>query len=241
MEALVLFLFAAGVSFIGSLQAGVVNTAVLAHTVKRGPEAGRRMAIGGAIPELLYAGLAFQFSDMALGLLGLDRAGVGLLVGSILIGIGLYFLILFKPRFEPERVNTKVSGVRKGLLLGLANPQLLLFWSGMKLSLTSFGFTDAGSLELVAFAFGAFVGAVVLLLQLVRVAKRAVEKFKPATLRWMFRAVGMLLILVGVVGIMRTRPQSGATSPSANRSALHTAPRVHTATPAGGLHAALPG
>ena len=53
-----LFLIAAVASFVGSLQAGLVNTAVLAHTIQRGPEAGRRMAVGGSLPELLYAGVA---------------------------------------------------------------------------------------------------------------------------------------------------------------------------------------
>ena len=58
VEILLLFIIATVASFIGSLQAGLVNTAVLAHTVQRGPEAGRRLAIGGSIPEVLYAGAA---------------------------------------------------------------------------------------------------------------------------------------------------------------------------------------
>lgn len=209
VDALVLFIIATVASFIGSLQAGLVNTAVLAHTVQRGAEAGRRMAIGGALPELIYAAIAFQFATMLLHWLGLSTAGIGLLVGAILVAIGLYFLLLFKPRFEVDEAQLKASGVRKGLLIGLLNPQLLLFWCGVKLSLSSFGVDGEGLLDLVAFALGAFVGALILLMQLVRLGRRALERLKPRTLRWMFRVVGILLVLSGLYGIARTRAASG--------------------------------
>lgn len=205
MDALVLFIIATVASFIGSLQAGLVNTAVLAHTIKRGHEAGRRMALGGAIPELVYAAIAFEFATLLLNWLGLSAAGVGALVGSILITIGLYFVVLFKPHLGLEQVQVKASGVRKGLIIGLLNPQLILFWCGVKLSLSSFGVDGSGWLDLIAFSFGAFAGALILLLQLVRLGRRAVEKLSPRTMRWMFRAVGILLVVSGVYGILRTR------------------------------------
>ncbi|MBK6830150.1 MAG: LysE family transporter [Flavobacteriales bacterium] len=241
MDALILFFIAAIASFVGSLQAGLVNTAVLAHTIQRGPEAGRRMAIGGAIPELLYAALAFQFASWVLHRLGLGTAGIGLLVGSVLIVIGLYFLVVFKPKFDAEAVKIKASGVRKGLLLGLANPQLLLFWCGVKLSLSSFGVEEEGWLGLLAFALGAFVGALVLLLQLVKLGKRAVDKLKPRTLQWMFRAVGMVLVVSGIVGIMRTRTPPSATNPASSRSMPHSASQAHARSKADGLLAAVAG
>ena len=227
MDALLLFLIATVASFIGSVQAGLVNTAVLAHTIQRGTQAGRRMAIGGAIPEFIYAAVAFEFASLVVHWLGLDPAGIGLLVGCVLIAIGLYFTLVFKPRFEVDEVQIKASGVRKGLVLGLLNPQLLLFWCGVKLSLSSFGVDDEGWLELLAFAFGAFVGALILLLQLVKLGRKAVEKLKPSTLRWMFRAVGILLVLSGAVGIIRSRPTTSEAPPASSRSALRTAPPTH--------------
>ena len=45
VDALYTFVIATVASFIGSLQAGLVNTAVLAHTIQRGRDAGRRMAV----------------------------------------------------------------------------------------------------------------------------------------------------------------------------------------------------
>lgn len=203
MEAFYILLIAIVASIIGSLQAGVVNTAVLAHTVQRGTAAGRRMALGGSIPEFIYAAIAFQSATWLLEWLGLDANEVAMLVGSVLICIGLYFLFLFKPVFELEKANVKASGVRKGLLLGMLNPQLLLFWCGIRLSLASFGFTAGGWLDLLAFSFGAFIGALILLLQLVRIGRKALERWKPRTLQIVFRAVGAALVVTGLVGILR--------------------------------------
>lgn len=204
VDAILIFFITAAASVIGSLQAGIVNTAVLAHTVKRGPEAGRRMALGGSIPEFIYAVLAFQFASWLLDALGLSPQGVARLVGGILIALGLYFVLIFKPAFDLEKVNVKASGVRKGLLLGMLNPQLILFWSGVRLALSSFGFTTLGWLEMLCFGLGAFTGALLLLLQLVRLGRRALEKWEPRTLVLLFRAVGGVLVISGLVAIIRS-------------------------------------
>lgn len=202
MDALLIFFITTAASVIGSLQAGIVNTAVLAHTVKRGPEAGRRMALGGSIPEFIYAGIAFHFASWLLAVMGFDAHGVALLVGSILILLGLYFAFLFKPVFDLDHVNVKATGVRKGFLLGMLNPQLIIFWSGVRLMLDTLGITRFGWIEMVAFGLGAFTGALLLLLQLVRLGRRALEKWRPSTLLLLFRVVGGVLVLSGAIMIM---------------------------------------
>ena len=204
MEAIIIFFIATIASIIGSLQAGIVNTAVLAHTVKRGPEAGRRMALGGAIPEFVYAAFAFQFASWLLDVLGLDAHDVAIIVGSVLIILGLYFVFVFKPVFDLEAVNVKATGIRKGFLLGMLNPQLILFWSGVRLALGSFGVERFGWLETITFAMGAFAGALVLLLLLVKLGRRALEKWQPRTLYILFRAVGGVLVISGLVAIVRS-------------------------------------
>ena len=204
MDAIIIFLITTVASVIGSLQAGIVNTAVLAHTVKRGPEAGRRMALGGSIPEFIYAVLAFHFASWLLNTLGLDARGVALLVGAILVLLGLYFAFVFKPAFDLETVNVKATGVRKGILLGLLNPQLIIFWSGVRLALGSLGITQFGWWEMFAFGLGAFAGAWLLLLQLVKLGRRALEQWQPGALRLLFRAVGGVLVVSGVVVILRS-------------------------------------
>lgn len=203
VNAILIFFITAVASIIGSLQAGLVNTAVLAHTVKRGPGSGRRMALGGAIPEFIYAVLAFHFATWLLTFLGLDARGITLLVGGVLILLGMYFLFLFKPVFDLDRVDVKASGVRKGILIGMLNPQLLIFWCGVRLMLTPMGFTDLGWSAAIPFGLGAFAGALFLLLMLVRLGRRALERWRPRSITLLFQAIGALLAVSGLVAIWR--------------------------------------
>lgn len=203
MEPVLLFLISTVASFIGSLQAGLVNTAVLAHTVQRGPAAGRRMAIGGSIPEILYAGVAYLFANALLDKLGIGQDRIGMAVGIVLVGMGIYFTFIFKPKFDPERMEVKATGIRRGLVLGLANPQLVLFWCGVVLALRAYGIKGQGVFGMIAFGLGAFTGAILLLFQLVKLGQRAVERLRPARLRLLFRAVGALLLVSGGLALWK--------------------------------------
>ncbi len=205
MGILLYFLLASVASFIGSLQAGVVNTAVLAHTVKWGRMAGRRMAVGGSVPEFLYASMAFWGAGRLVDMLGMGARGIGTVVASILLALGLYFVFLFRPRPAAPGEDKLAGDLGRGVLLGLANPQLLLFWCGVKLLFVSLGLADEGVAQLVAFALGAFTGALVLLLLLVRLGVRAQERLSPDGLRRLFRVVGLLLLAGGGYGLLRAQ------------------------------------
>ena len=161
------------------------------------------MAIGGSLPELLYAGVAYLFANAVLDLLGIGQERIGTAVGVVLIGMGVYFTFVFKPRFDPAQMEVKATGVRRGLVLGLANPQLVLFWCGVVLALHAYGIKGQGLLGMAAFALGAFTGAIILLFQLVKLGQHAVERLRPERLRLLFRAVGVLLLVSGAVAILR--------------------------------------
>ncbi|MEO8590278.1 MAG: LysE family transporter [Flavobacteriales bacterium] len=199
MDALLIFLLATVVSFIGSLQAGLVNTAVLATTLRSGKHAGRSLALGGAIPEFLYAGLAFAFGTWITMLSSDHPVALKWAAASTLFAMGIYFLFFFKLHLDrPGKVS---GGIWKGLLIGLANPQLLLFWCGVKLSLHTFGITASGPDVLLGFALGAFAGALVLLLLLVHWGNRAKDRMHVKTLTWAFRLMGIALIVGGLFAL----------------------------------------
>ena len=83
---------------------------------------------------------------------------------------------------------------------------MLLFWCGVVLALHAYGLKSAGFLGVIAFAAGAFSGALILLFQLVKLGNRAVERLRPERLRLMFRLVGAVLVLSGAVAVLRTWP-----------------------------------
>lgn len=203
VDTLLFFLVAAAASFIGSLQAGVVNTAVLAHTVKWGRDAGRRMAVGGSIPEFIYAGVAFFGAGWLVDTLGMGATGITLVVASILVVLGVYFVFFFRPRLAFPGEDKLTGDLRRGVMLGMANPQLLLFWCGVKLALVPLGLRGERTGDLLAFALGAFVGALLLLMILVRLGHTAQERMAPTSLRRLFRTVGMVLLVIGLLGLWR--------------------------------------
>jgi len=203
VDTLLFFVAAAMASFIGSLQAGVVNTAVLAHTVKWGRRAGSRMAVGGSIPEFIYAGVAFLGAGWLVEALQIGVTGITLIVSAILFMLGVYFVFIYRPKPAAPGEDKLTGDMRRGLLLGMANPQLLLFWCGIKLMLVSFGMTSDSRLHLLAFALGAFVGAIILLMILVRLGMKAQEKLSPKGLRTLFRSIGAVLLASGLYGLMR--------------------------------------
>ena len=205
MDVLSLFLVATAASFIGSLQAGVVNTAVLAHTIKWGRLAGRRMALGGAVPEFVYAGVAFLGAGWLVQVLGMGTMGITLVVASILILLGVYFLFFYHPKQAAIGEDKLTGDLRRGLLLGFANPQLLLFWCGVRLMVVSWGMDGSSMVELLGFATGAFVGAIVLLMILVRMGVRAQERLTPIGLRRLFRSIGAVLVISGAYALLRSQ------------------------------------
>ncbi|HOY27937.1 MAG TPA: LysE family transporter [Flavobacteriales bacterium] len=200
-----LFLVATAASFIGSLQAGVVNTAVLAHTIKWGRLAGRRMALGGAVPEFVYAGVAFLGAGWLVQVLGMGTMGITLVVASILLLLGLYFLFFYHPKQAAIGEDKLTGDLRRGLLLGFANPQLLLFWCGVRLMVVSWGMDGSSMVELLGFATGAFVSAIVLLMILVRMGVRAQERLTPIGLRRLFRSIGAVLVISGAYALLRSQ------------------------------------
>lgn len=138
MDALLALLIATVASFIGSLQSGLVNTAVLADTLRHGKAPARQTALGGALPEILYAGLAFLAADRVLA--GTEQWGITphRITAVVLIGLGLYIALVMRPFHIKEEASAH-SGFRKGFLLALMNPQLVLFWCGVRLGMEVLG------------------------------------------------------------------------------------------------------
>lgn len=203
MDAVQVFAVALVASFIGSLQAGLVNTAVLAATLRRGPASGMRTAWGGCIPEFLYAAIAYGAADRVLAWTEGFGGTVDRVAGGVMIVLGIYFLFFLRPFPAEQQLSEKRTGFLNGLLLGLMNPQLLLFWCGVRLMLDGMGVDARGAPAMIAFGLGAFVGAMTLLMLLVRLGRRMQEKLGSRTLHTIFRVVGAVLVVIGVVAWVR--------------------------------------
>jgi len=203
IDVVVTFAVATVASFIGSLQAGLVNTAVLAATLRHGPASGMRTAWGGCIPEFIYAAVAFTAADRILAWTEGLGGTVDRVAGGVMIVLGVYFLFFLKPFPSAQQLEEKRTGFMNGLLLGLMNPQLLLFWCGVRLALESFEVDVHGWPAILAFGLGAFCGAMILLMMLVRLGRRMQERLGSRALHNIFRLVGALLVATGIVAWLR--------------------------------------
>ncbi|MGV3637886.1 MAG: LysE family transporter, partial [Flavobacteriales bacterium] len=114
-----------------------------------------------------------------------------------------YFLFFYHPKQAATGEDKLTGDLRRGLLLGFANPQLLLFWCGVRLMVVSWGMAGSGIAALLGFALGAFVGAIILLMILVRMGVKAQERLTPVGLRRLFRGIGIVLVLSGAYAVMR--------------------------------------
>lgn len=203
MDALLVLLIATVASFIGSLQAGLVNTAVLAATLRNGQASGMRTAWGGCIPEFLYAVAAFVAADQILAWTEGFGGTVERVAGTVMIVLGLYFIFFLRPFPAAQELAEKRTGFTNGLLLGLMNPQLLLFWCGVRLAIEGFGIDAQGWPSVIAFGLGAFAGAMTLLVLLVRLGRRMQEKLGSRVLHNIFRGIGAVLVVIGAVAWLR--------------------------------------
>lgn len=197
MDFLLALVVAAVASFIGSLQAGLVNTAVLAATLRHGRAVARSTALGGSLPEILFAGLAFLAANEVLAYTEQWGITPGHISGAVMVGLGLYIAIFMRPFHIQEEAEVR-SGFRRGLLLGLMNPQLALFWCGVRLGMEALGLQVHGWGALAGFSMGAFIGAMALLLLLIRLGSRMRKRMADKALTRLFRALGVVLVLAGL-------------------------------------------
>jgi len=186
VDGLILFLMAAIASFLGSVQAGVVNTTVLRSSAKAGFRAGLPIAIGGAVAEVIYAGLAaWQVWTNGAWLLQLHADTTKVLLASLGILIGAY-LVWTGWRMDPsdlekatapatsekssqpasEAPPTLLTGILRGLSLGMVNLQLFPFWLGFGLAAMSgsLGSVQSTTVAVLSMGMGAGIGAFGLLI-----------------------------------------------------------------------------
>jgi threonine/homoserine/homoserine lactone efflux protein len=120
-----IFFLAFAISFVGSLQPGPVNLAVLTSSSLKQYKNAMSIAIGGSLPEFLFCFIAFKASYLIIKWHQLFYFfQIAMTILLLVLGLFLWF--------NKSNVTLKVTK-RKGFLLGTAlailNPQLIIFWT----------------------------------------------------------------------------------------------------------------
>ncbi|WP_373514776.1 LysE family translocator [Persicitalea sp.] len=206
LKPLLLFGVTLVVSFVGSLQLGPANLAVIHTSLTEGPSASWRTALGGALPELLYAGLAAYTIVSLQG--AFEWHYSSWVVNTALLLIGCYWVVQKTTPIKDDLSNPATNhraALLRGLVAGLLNPQLYPFWVLILAGYRNYPLLSVQTIaESAGFAAGAVVGAFGLLGLVAWLTDRYRENIARKLTRWPIqRILGGMLIILAVIGFAR--------------------------------------
>lgn len=194
MGLITLFLVATGISYLGSLQLGPVNSEVIRFSMRGRKKDALLTGIGGALPEIPYALLAASLIQYLTLWPWMRQLFAGIFIIVILI-MG-FRLLLKKPKtIAPVSYQVKRSPFFIGFILATLNPQLIFFWSGI---LVGLGYQELEIPEMIAFSLGAAVGAFLLQYTAMQLGWRLFRSGRIKNLGLLDRGIGLFLIFLAI-------------------------------------------
>ena len=128
MHSLSIYIVTLVISFVGSIQLGPLNIAVIQATVKHNFRAGVLVSIGGALPEFLFSAIAIYFASFFRNNPIIEKySGIATII--FFAGFGLYYLFSENDDINfSETTGQQNNHLLKGFSLSAINPQLAIFW-----------------------------------------------------------------------------------------------------------------
>jgi len=188
------------ISFVGSVQLGPVNLAIMKAVLEGRSKAAVIIAVGVCFPEFIYSTFALFASAWLLQrhelLMILEWSIVPLLVG-----IGIYNLIKKTVPDDDKTAVQKAEDFAKGFLLSLFNPQLLPFWLTILVMLNGYNFFAISTVgDKIAFIVGTGLGEFILLVSVIWVTRKFRDYLLRKMQKWnLNRVFGWLFILLAAV------------------------------------------
>jgi threonine/homoserine/homoserine lactone efflux protein len=171
-------------------------------TLERGRVAGFCAGLGAAVADTIFAGIGAYGINLIGGWLDAERLWFSIIGGIFLIAFGAHLA-----RKEPNLANSESREVPKGLLadfsmtllLTLANPTTILSFAAVFAGLSGLiGF----SLDVVpALLIGVFLGSAGWWLTLSGIVGLIRHRIDHATMLWINRIAGAVLVLFGIYTI----------------------------------------
>ncbi len=194
------FLMTTLICFAASLQPSSISIGVMRAASRKDRSYIWFKTFGGVIAEAVYAGLAILIAELIYRQVG----GWSLMVyfgPLIMIGFGIYLIYAANKKFIrgrhhiPDRSHPLISG----FVLGLMNPQIFLFYSGLLLAFYQFGIKPEHAVHRIfAFVLGAMLGLFLMLSLIIYLVKRRGGISHQFTGRRIMIFSGVLIIIVGL-------------------------------------------
>jgi threonine/homoserine/homoserine lactone efflux protein len=212
---ILLFLLICLVSAVGSLQPGLVNLSVVQTVTQRGLMAGFYVALGGSLPEMLYAFLAIQIVEFGekFTFIKAFLPYIKWFSIAILIAISAYFFLKKASEYHylsgsskpPDKYNYRVflKAFLKGFLMGLSNFQLVFFWSVVFLYCKEMAITAMQKSEnQLAFIVATGIGAFIFLCLLAMLTAKYQHKFQTVFNKSADKIMGFLCLFLVIITLL---------------------------------------
>ena len=184
--------------------AGPITMLVLGYGLEGRIRQAALVAVGSAVPESLYAGLALW----GFGALVEEFKWVGPISHAIavlvLLGVGL-FLILRPPATKESSTSTSAEddGSKRHLLLGLSitflNPALILNWGAAVTMIYSLGLVEPKPQFAIPFGLGVGAGILSWFTVALYFLHRHHKRISPAGREKLMKGMGVLLFGLGML------------------------------------------
>jgi threonine/homoserine/homoserine lactone efflux protein len=171
---LVVFFLTAMISFSASLQANPVTLGVVRAAKHKSYAAAISKALGGTLAEILYAALAILLAEFLYRRVG-EWSPMAYIGPIVMVGFGVYLLVSANRKFIRGRrtVFEQSNSFVTGFSLGILNPQIFLFYSGLLLAFYQFGIKPESTVfRFAGFVSGAAFGFFMLLSLIIYIIKK---------------------------------------------------------------------
>lgn len=191
------------VSFIGSLQPGLINLNTFRIASQHGKQQALLFSLGAVIAEIVFASLSILLYQVI---------SISEKFNSVftLIGVIVFFAfgiqLLFK---NSKKVDTEIKISNKkaffhSITLSLLNPGLLFFWIATTGIAIGLGYElQDNIINILSFVLGAGMGVLCLLLLVVLLAIRIKKSSTLLNINLLNKISGVIFLLLAIVGLIK--------------------------------------
>jgi threonine/homoserine/homoserine lactone efflux protein len=192
--------------FVGSMPlAGPIAVMVVSRAAASRFREALSLAFGASAADALYAGTAFfgylTFLSRHPLVVPLSHA----MTAAIFVGLGSFFAF-FCPAKKGDKRASRVGTVLFGFAISAANPTLLFTWGAAVAFLYTRGLAGRSEAAAIPFGLSAGLGAAAWNVVLVGLLRRYGGKLPRGALTWTVRALGLVLVALGIWSVAKLVP-----------------------------------
>lgn len=195
MSLLILCLLAFTLAFLGSVPiAGPVAVMVVSRGVEGRFTEARKVGIGSALAEGIWAALAFATFATFFARYPVVIPISRVVTSVLLLVLGVQFVRWVPKALDAKQEPPKRGAAALGFLTSLLNPTIFVTWSATATVIESRHFVEMRTAFAVPFGLAAAAGIAVWYSTLIALMTRYQSRLPRRLLTWVVRATGMLLL-----------------------------------------------